>query len=103
MRMSNNNKENRSGIYNVHDIRLHFMASDDVWEFTVLTPTNVSHEELKSILVSTHKMLMEDYEQDKGIYYDQEYNPIALLDYICEENGSGWSWEDLSFDLELEL
>lgn len=74
-------------------------GEDNVWEFRIVVPNNVTVEEVREVLSKTHELL--DKEGSEGIYGNDNRSPVALLDYICEKYG--WGWEDFNFDMEFSI
>lgn len=74
-------------------------GEDDMWEFRIVVPNNVTVEEVQETLLKTHKFL--DEEDTEGIYEHDGRSPVTLLDYIYEKYG--WQWEDFGFDIEFSM
>lgn len=72
---------------------------DDMWEFILKVPSNVTVNEVNDTLTKAHHYL--DMEDDTDFYGTSGRNPVTLLDYIC--NKYGWCWEDFSFDIDLNF
>lgn len=72
---------------------------DDMWEFVIVVPNNVTIEEIKETLIKTHDFL--DMEYETNLYGTTGRSPVTLLDYVCEEYG--WEWEDFSFDIDMNF
>ena len=72
---------------------------DDIWEFRIIVPENVSEIEVAETLKKEHEYL--DMEDEEDIYGVNGRNPVTLLDYICEKYG--WSWSDFEFDIDLNF
>lgn len=84
-----------------YNIRLLF-AWDDVDEmesYTITVPDQVTLSDVENKLCENHKFLCENDEKDT---YDIEgRTPDTLLRYTCEKEG--WTYEELSYDLDLNF
>ena len=83
------------------NLRINFFwdDGDDIWEFKLTVPSNVSEIEVTDILKKEHEYL--DMEDEEDIYGINGRDPITLLDYICEKYG--WSWSDFEFNIDLNF
>lgn len=83
------------------NLRINFFwdDGDDMWEFSLTVPNNISTEEVKDALIKTHNYL--DMEDETDIYGTTGRSPETLLDYMCEKQG--WSWEKFDFDIDLNF
>ena len=83
------------------NLRINFFwdDGDDIWEFILTVPNNVTELEVSEILSKEHDYL--DTEDDEDFYGIHGRNPVTLLDYICEKYG--WSWEDFYFNIDLNF
>lgn len=83
------------------NLRINFFwdDGDDMWEFILKVPNNVTVDEVKENLTKTHEYL--DMGDDTDLYGTSGRNPVTLLDYMCEKHG--WSWEDFSFDIDMNF
>lgn len=82
-------------------LRINFFWDDgeDMQEFTLKVPSNVTIDQVKDTLIKTHDHL--DMNDDTNSYNTSGRNPVTLLDYVCRKHG--WEWESLSFDIDLNL
>lgn len=87
---------------NTYTMRLNFFwdDGDDIWEFKITVPENVTPLMVSEKLTETHNFL--DMEDNEDIYGTQGRSPVTLLDYICDNN-DGWSWSDFDFDIDLNF
>lgn len=83
------------------NLRINFFWDDcdDIWEFVLTVPENVTELEVSEILIKEHNYL--NMEDDEDLYGIQGRNPVTLLDYICEKYG--WNWADFEFDIDLNF
>ena len=83
------------------NLRINFFwdDGDDMWEFSLTVPDNVSIEQIKETLIKTHDYL--DMEDETDLYGTAGRSPETLLDYMCEKQG--WSWEEFDFDIDLNF
>ena len=72
---------------------------DDILEFKLTVPSNISEIEVADILKKEHEYL--DMEDNEDIYEINGRSPVTLLDYVCEKYG--WSWSDFEFDIDLDF
>ena len=70
---------------------------DDILEFVLTVPDNVTESEVSEILSKEHKFL--DREDDEDIYGVDGRSPATLLNYVCKKYG--WSWVALEFDIDM--
>lgn len=84
-----------------YNLRIDFFwdDGDDMWEFKIEVPENVTVEEIENILFETHTYL--DMEDEIDLYGTNGRTPVTLLDYICKKYG--WKWEDFEFDIDLDF
>lgn len=82
-------------------VRINFLWDDnnDIKEFKLTVPSNVSTSEVIDVLEKEHKYL--DTEDTEEIYGFQGRTPGTLLDYVCEKYG--WSWDDYMFDIDIDM
>lgn len=72
---------------------------DDIQEFKLTVPSNVSEIEVANTLKKEHEYL--DTEDKEDIYGINGRNPVTLLNYIYEKYG--WLWSDFKFDIDLNF
>lgn len=84
-----------------YNLRIYFFWDDcdDVYEFSIDVPQNVTVSEIEEALIESHVYL--DTEDETDLYGTTGRNPVTLLDYVC--NKHGWHWEDFSFDIDLNF
>lgn len=86
-------------------IQLSFLWDEgpDTVRFRLTVPDTLSTEDVEKKLKGTHDYLCEEEDENEETYYGANgRNPESLLQYICEEN-EGWSFSELSYDIDLEL
>lgn len=83
-------------------LRINFFwdDGDDMKEFNLTVPNNVSNDEIADILEKENKYLCT--EDDADIYGIYGRTPETLLNYICDKF-YGWSWDDIEFDVDINL
>lgn len=81
------------------NLRINFFwdDGDDICEFVLTVPDNVTELEVSEILSKEHHHLC--FEDDEDLYGIQGREPETLLDYTCEKYG--WSWTDFKFDIDV--
>lgn len=82
-------------------IRINFTwdDEDDLWQFKLIVPNNVTTECVEEILIKEHNYLCD--EDDTDLYGNVGRCSVTLLDYICEKYG--WKLVDNDFDIDLNL
>lgn len=91
------------------NLRINFFLDDedDIWEFTLTVPDDINVIRVEEILLKAHRYLKaaergrRNAEDETDLYGTNGRNPVTLLDYVCREYG--WSWEDYSFDIDLNF
>ena len=83
------------------NLRINFFwdDGDDMWEFRLTVPDNISIEQIKETLIKTHDYL--DMEDEMDLYGTTGRHPETLLDYMCKKQG--WNWEKFDFDIDLNF
>lgn len=84
--------------YNIR-INMLFDDEDEIGEFTLYTPKNITVDQVYDSIIETHDYLCFDDEEE--LYGYQGRNPATLIDYVCEKNG--WEYDTMHFDIDINL
>lgn len=84
-----------------YTIRINFFwdDGDDIWEFKLIVPEDVTVEKIEETLIKEHEFL--DMKDETDLYGKAGRSPVTLLDYINEKYG--WKWEDFEYDIDLNF
>lgn len=84
------------------NLRINFFwdDGDDIKEFKLTVPDNVSDSEIMETLKKEHEYLC--HEDEENIYGTDGRNPETLLNYVCDKY-YGWSWCDFQYDIDVNF
>ena len=84
-----------------YTMRINFFwdDGDDMQEFTLTVPENITAAKIEEVLIREHTFL--DMEDETDLYGKIGRSPVTLLDYIS--NKYGWKWEDFKYDIDLNF
>jgi hypothetical protein len=80
------------------------------WEFNITVPYNVTEDEVKEVLLKSHKLLDNCLCSDcpegseckaEDLYENAGKTPITLLNYICKKYN--WEWKHFDFDIDISF
>ena len=82
-------------------VKLNFLwdTEMDTKEVYITVPKDVTPETVIEKLEEKHNYLC--FEDETDIYGTEGRNAQTLLEHTCSENN--WSWEEISFDLDLNF